>query len=230
MKPELVIRQKGLEEYLPIWQAMQNFTDSRTPETQDEIWLLQHPPVFTQGLAGKPEHLLNPGNIPLVLTDRGGQVTYHGPGQLVVYTLLDIQRLGIGTRQLVKSLEDIIIRLLGDYGIEATANCDARGVYITDAKICSIGLRIRKGYCYHGLALNVDMNLEPFSRINPCGYRGLPITQLSDFVSPVDWVAIETKIIQYFIEAFGYGSFQNKDELVPKSFAGLSFADCRFQG
>lgn len=202
MNIPVIIRNLGQQDYQTVWQQMQNFVAARTAETPDEIWLLQHPPVFTQGQAGKAEHVLNPGNIPIIQTDRGGQVTYHGPGQLVIYVLFDLQRLQIGTRQLVTNLENAVIRLLADYKITAIARCDAPGVYVDNAKICSIGLRIRKGFSYHGLAFNIDMDLEPFSRINPCGYQGLKITQLRDHIELIPWVAIEDKMIQYLTEIF----------------------------
>ncbi len=178
--PELVVRQLGRRDYIPVWQAMQAFTQGRTAETADEIWLLEHPPVYTLGLNGKQTHVLNHGDIPLVETDRGGQVTYHGPGQLVAYLLLDLKRHGLGVRSLVSLIEQSIIALLADYGIESQARQDAPGVYVDGAKLAALGLRIRRGCSYHGLSLNVDMDLEPFSRINPCGYAGLPVTQLQE--------------------------------------------------
>lgn len=177
------IRDLGLIEYEPTWHAMQGFTNTRTPQTQDQIWLLEHPSVFTQGQAGKAEHLLMPGEIPVVQVDRGGQVTYHGPGQLVAYLLLDVRRLGIGVRELVSRIEQSLIDLLAEYEVAAYAKADAPGVYVNDAKIASLGLRIRNGRSFHGLALNVDMNLQPFARINPCGYAGLRMTQLRDETS-----------------------------------------------
>jgi lipoyl(octanoyl) transferase len=204
MSQSVIIRYLGQQDYQTVWDQMRAFVDARSADTQDEIWLLQHPPVFTQGQAGKAEHILNPGNIPIIQTDRGGQVTYHGPGQLVVYVLFDLQRLHLGTRQLVTNLETAVIRLLNDYKITATTRCDAPGVYVDAAKICSIGLRVRKGYSYHGLAFNIDMDLEPFSRINPCGYQDLKITQLRDHVQPINWVAIEGKMIQYLDDIFSY--------------------------
>jgi len=170
----------GLSDYRETWAAMQQFTDRRGAETPDELWLTEHEPVFTQGLNGRPEHLLAPGDIPVVQVDRGGQVTYHGPGQLVVYCLLDILRLGIGVKGLVGRIEQSVIALLDDYDIEAQARAGAPGVYVGEAKIAALGLRIRKGCCYHGLSLNVDLDLEPFDRINPCGYRGLAVTRLKD--------------------------------------------------
>ena len=176
----VLVRYLGEQPYTPCWEAMQAFTARRDDDTPDEIWLLQHPPVFTQGLNGKAEHLLNPGSIPVVPVDRGGQVTYHAPGQLIVYLLLDLRRLRIGVRQLVSAMEQAVIALLATYGIEACARNDAPGVYVDDAKIASLGLRVRHGRCYHGLALNVDMDLEPFSRINPCGLHNQAVTQLAD--------------------------------------------------
>lgn len=165
---------------------MQNFTDQRVADTADEIWLLEHEPVFTQGRAGKAEHLLAPGDIPVIQSDRGGQITYHGPGQLMVYTLLDLDRLGLGIRGLVTALEQALVACLAGYGITARGRRDAPGVYVEDAKIASLGLRVRKGCSYHGLALNVQMDLAPFQRINPCGYRGLEMTQISALGGPRD--------------------------------------------
>jgi lipoyl(octanoyl) transferase len=167
-------------DYQPVWQAMKDFTDSRTPDTPDEIWLLEHNPVFTQGLAGKPEHLLFTGDIPVIQADRGGQVTYHGPGQLVAYIMADINRLSIGPRELVSRIEQSLVDLLAEYQIQAYPKSDAPGVYVNESKIASLGLRIRKGFSFHGLALNIDMDLEPFHRINPCGYVGMNMTQLAD--------------------------------------------------
>ncbi|UXY17346.1 lipoyl(octanoyl) transferase LipB [Chitiniphilus purpureus] len=180
------IRQLGLQPYEPTWHAMQRFTDARGSGTQDEIWLLEHPPVFTLGQGGKPEHILRRGAIPIVRIDRGGQVTYHGPGQLMAYTLLDLRRLGLGIRELVRRLENSVIALLADYDIAAYGKVDAPGVYVRDAageeaKIAALGLRIRNGCCFHGLCLNVAMDLSPYDAINPCGYQGLRVTQLADF-------------------------------------------------
>ncbi|MDF3054122.1 MAG: octanoyltransferase [Gammaproteobacteria bacterium] len=179
----LIIRQLGTCDYQTTWDKMKVFVDQRDANTPDEVWLLEHPPVFTQGLAGKPEHVLNLGDIPLICTDRGGQVTYHGPGQLVAYTLFDLQRLNMGSRQLVQTLESCVIDVLASYGVSAESKCEAPGVYIEGAKICSIGLRVRKGCSYHGIAFNIDMDLTPFSRINPCGFKDLQMTQLRDFVT-----------------------------------------------
>jgi len=174
-----LLRWLGRADYAPTWRAMQAFTDARGEATPDELWFLEHDPVFTQGLNGRAEHLLAPGGIPVVGIDRGGQVTYHGPGQLVVYPLVDLRRAGLGVRELVVALEDAVIALAGSRGIEAAGRRDAPGVYVRGRKLASIGLRVRRGCSYHGLALNVDMDLEPFSRINPCGMAGLAMTQLS---------------------------------------------------
>lgn len=167
-------------DYLSTWQAMKDFTASRTENTPDEIWLLQHPPVYTQGVAGKPEHLLHNNGIFVIRTDRGGQITYHGPGQVIAYLLLDIRRLKLGVRELVRKMEGAVVDLLGDYNIEAEGSRDAPGVYVEGAKIAALGLKIKKGCCYHGLALNVNMDLVPFASINPCGYSGLRVTQTRD--------------------------------------------------
>lgn len=184
--PATRIRTLGRADYGGTVTAMQGFTDQRNPQTPDEIWFLEHPPVFTMGLNAATEHLLAPGDIPVVQTDRGGQVTYHGPGQLVAYTLIDIRRAGLNVRQLVSALEQAVVGLLASYGIDASSRPDAPGVYVGGAKIASLGLRIRKGASYHGLALNVAMNLEPFSRINPCGFEALAVTQLADLGGPQD--------------------------------------------
>ena len=170
----------GRSEYRVTWDAMRDFTHQRQSETPDQLWLTEHPPVFTQGLNGRAEHVLDSGDIPVIQVDRGGQVTYHGPGQLIIYCLLDLNRLGLGVKGLVALIEQAIIDLLNGYGIDAHTRDGAPGVYVEQAKIAALGLRIRKGYCYHGLSLNVDMELEPFSRIDPCGYRGLAVTRLCD--------------------------------------------------
>lgn len=186
-----VVRHPGLQPYEPIFREMREFTLARTETTPDELWFLEHEPVFTQGQAGKSEHLLAPGAIPVVQSDRGGQVTYHGPGQLMGYVLVDLQRLGYGIRSLVTRIEQAMVDCLAGYGIEAAGRPDAPGVYVGPRKIASLGLRVRKGCTYHGLALNVAMDLEPFARINPCGFRGLAMTQVSALGGPasVDAVA-----------------------------------------
>ena len=176
--PELVLRELGLVDYEPTLEAMQHFTDSRNADSPDELWLLQHPRVFTQGQAGKAEHVLAPGDIPVIQVDRGGQVTYHGPGQWVLYLLVDIRRHKLGVRDLVDLIEQSIVQLLGEYGIDAAAKPAAPGVYVAGEKIAALGLRVRRGCSYHGLSLNVDMDLEPFQRINPCGFEGLQVTSM----------------------------------------------------
>ncbi|MEK6208794.1 MAG: lipoyl(octanoyl) transferase LipB [Pseudomonadota bacterium] len=177
----LVVRRLGLSDYEKTWRAMQSFTAARSAGTPDELWLVEHPPVYTLGLNGKPEHLPRTENgIPVIKVDRGGQITYHGPGQIVVYTLLDLRRRGLGVRALVRRLENAVIELLADYGIEANGRDDAPGVYVAGAKVAALGLRVRNGCCFHGLSLNVDMDLSPFQAIDPCGYPGLQVTQLRD--------------------------------------------------
>ena len=174
------VRNLGLVAYEPTWRAMQAFNAARTAATEDQLWLVEHPPVFTLGLAGRREHVRAPGDIPVVATDRGGQVTYHGPGQAVAYVLADLRRLGIGVRELVRRIEEAVIVVLRGYGIEGVRRAGMPGVYVGDAKIAAIGLRIARGCSYHGVALNVDADLEPFSRIDPCGYPGLAATRLAD--------------------------------------------------
>ena len=180
------IRHLGEVDYHETWQKMQDFTNARQNSHADELWFLQHPPVYTLGKNGKPEHVLNPAAVPVINSDRGGQVTYHGPGQIVVYTMLDLHRLKIGVRQLVTVLEQSVIELLAGYSVDSSARRDAPGVYVNNAKIAALGLRVRKGCSFHGLALNVDMDLEPFSRINPCGYEGLEVTQLKNLVADIE--------------------------------------------
>ena len=177
--PPLVIRELGLVEYQPTLDAMRAFTDARDADTPDELWLLQHPRVFTQGQAGKAEHVLSPGDIPVIQVDRGGQVTYHGPGQWVIYLLVDIRRSHLGVRDLVTLIEQAIVQLLAEYQIDAEPRADAPGVYVAGDKIAALGLRVRRGCSYHGLSLNVDMDLQPFQRINPCGYEGLQVTSMA---------------------------------------------------
>ncbi len=179
-----VVKTLGLCDYQSTWQAMKDFTHNRNEQTRDEIWLLQHPPVFTQGIAGKPEHLLHNHGIAVIKTDRGGQITYHGPGQVIAYVLLDIRRLKLGVRELVRRLESAVIGVLEDYHIKAAGRVEAPGVYVGNAKIASLGLKIKRSFCYHGIALNVDMDLTPFLYINPCGYQGLQVTQTKDLGIP----------------------------------------------
>ena len=176
----IIIRDLGLQDYDVTWQAMQRFTQARNIDAKDELWIVEHPPVYTLGLNGKREHLLTIGTIPIINSDRGGQVTYHGPGQVIIYILLDIKRLSLGIRQLVTILEQAMISVLAQYGISAVSRPDAPGVYVNDKKIGSIGLRIKKNCSYHGLSLNNDMDLRPFDHINTCGYSGLKVTQLSE--------------------------------------------------
>ncbi len=195
----IIVRELGLQSYQQVWQDMQAFTDQRTASTPDELWSVQHPPVYTLGKNAKPEHVLEPGDIPVIKSDRGGQVTYHGPGQLVVYTLLDLNRMKIGVRELVTRIENSVIELLGEHGIRANARKDAPGVYVDGRKIAALGLRVRKGCSFHGLAFNVSMDLEPFSRINPCGYQGMEVTQLSDLVDAVDLAAVEQGLLSHLL-------------------------------
>ncbi|PRO71102.1 octanoyltransferase [Alteromonas alba] len=183
-RDKVIVRQLGKRAYEPVWQAMQTFTDQRTNDDADEIWLVEHEPVFTQGQAGKAEHILMPGDIPVVQVDRGGQVTYHGPGQLVIYLMLNVRRRKMGVRELVSAMEDAVIATLADRNIAANARPDAPGVYVNGEKICSLGLRIRKGCSFHGLALNVNMDLAPFERINPCGYQGMAMTDCARLGGP----------------------------------------------
>ncbi|MEO1593768.1 MAG: lipoyl(octanoyl) transferase LipB [Pseudomonadota bacterium] len=186
-----LVESLGRQDYEPLWRRMQAYTDERGPEAHDLLWFCEHPPVFTLGMAASREHVLAPGDIPLVQIDRGGQVTYHGPGQLMIYPLINVRRAGLGVRALVSALEDSVIELLADAGIVARARRDAPGVYVEGRKVASIGLRIRRGCSYHGMALNVDMDLEPFARINPCGMQGLEVTDLSGL--GLDWDLTETE-------------------------------------
>lgn len=203
MAPALLIRELGLREYEPVWRAMHAFTDARGDGTADEIWSVQHPPVFTQGQAGKAEHLLTPGNIPVVQVDRGGQVTYHGPGQIVLYPLLDLRRLGLGVRELVTLLEQALIDVLADFGVTAARRDGAPGVYVGDAKIAALGLRVRRGCSFHGLAFNIDMDLEPYRRINPCGFEDLAVTQLKA-LAPVSLETARVRLLKCLSDLLGY--------------------------
>jgi len=184
--PELVVRRLGLQEYRPVWRAMRYLAENPKLDKNDEIWLLSHKPVYTQGQAGKAEHVLNPGDIPVVQIDRGGQVTYHGPGQLVAYLLINVRRRNFGVRVLVDLIEKALIATLKDYDIAATTRPKAPGVYVNDAKIAALGLRIKNGWSYHGLSLNVNMDLTPFASINPCGFENLAVTQVADFIGIQD--------------------------------------------
>jgi lipoyl(octanoyl) transferase len=195
----ILIRNLGLQPYAPVSQEMHDFTDRRDDDTPDEIWLVEHPPVFTQGQAGKAEHVLAAGDIPVIQSDRGGQVTYHGPGQQVMYVLINLKRRKIGVRELVTLLENTVINTLAQLDIVANARPDAPGVYVEGKKICSLGLRIRKGCSFHGLALNIDMDLAPFMRINPCGYAGMEMTQVSKLVENASMDKIRTILIQHFL-------------------------------
>lgn len=174
---------------------MQEYTEQRDANSADEIWLLQHQPVYTLGRNGKPEHILNPGTIPVVQIDRGGQVTYHGPGQLVAYLLIDLKRLKLGVREMVSAMENAIIAVLAEYGIQAVARADAPGVYVGESKIAALGLRVRQGRCYHGLSFNLDMDLQPFQHINPCGYEGMAVSQLADYSDSWQWQQVEAQLI-----------------------------------
>ncbi|MDW1520763.1 lipoyl(octanoyl) transferase LipB [Vibrio sp. Vb5032] len=204
MQHQLVVKRLGRQDYEPVWKAMHEFTDQRTEETRDEVWLVEHNPVFTQGQAGKAEHLINTGDIPVVQSDRGGQVTYHGPGQLVAYFLLNLRRKKLGVRDLVTTIENLVINTLKAYNIDSAARPDAPGVYVAGKKICSLGLRIRKGCSFHGLALNVNMDLTPFLRINPCGYEGMEMVQVSQFGGPDNVEAVEKQLIEELVTLLDY--------------------------
>jgi len=201
-EPTVEVRSLGLREFEPVWRAMQRFTDERVASTRDEIWFTEHPPVFTLGLNASREHLLAPGDIPVVQIDRGGQVTYHGPGQLMVYPLLDLKRAGLNIRDLVSALERSVTELAAEFGIEATGNRAAPGVYVDGRKLASIGLRVRRGASYHGMALNVDLDLQPFSRINPCGYQGLEMTDLARLGVTESIDAISGKLEAHLLRNF----------------------------
>ena len=207
MQPTLIVRNLGIQDYQHVWHNMQAFTDNRTTDTPDEIWLVQHPSVFTQGQAGKPEHLLQRTEIPVVQSDRGGQITYHGLGQQIMYVLIDIKRHeNLNVRQLVTALEQSVVKTLTDYGIEGYPKPDAPGVYIDGKKICSLGLRIRHGRSFHGLAFNINMDLTPFHQINPCGYAGLEMCQLADFIGSerADCHQVSLQLVKHFSTLLGY--------------------------
>lgn len=207
----LQLKQLGLADYEPVWRAMQQFTDERNESTPDELWLVQHPPVFTQGQAGKAEHVLAPGDIPLVQVDRGGQVTYHGPGQIVAYPLVDMRRLGLGVRELVNRIEEAIIRVLADFDVHGERKKGAPGIYVAGEKIASLGLRVRRGCTFHGLAFNIDMDLEPFQRINPCGFEGLKVTQLLSFTS-ASLADVERRLVNELASQLGYEAVDGNTE------------------
>lgn len=202
----MILRFLSREPYLPIWQAMQAFTRARTENTPDEIWLLEHEPVFTQGQNGRPEHLLHAGDTPLIQSDRGGQITWHGPGQLIAYTLVDLHRLKLNVRTTVSALEQAVIRLLAEYGIKGIARREAPGIYVDGQKICSIGLRIRRGCAYHGLALNLDPDLSPFQQIHPCGFADLKMTRLCDLTAGFDRPALEKRLAALLVEELSASS------------------------
>ncbi len=212
LQHSIYIRQLGRQPYVPVWQAMKNYTQFRDAETPDEIWLVEHEPVFTQGQAGKAEHLLFPGNIPVVQVDRGGQVTYHGPGQQVAYLMINLKRKKLGVRELVSAIEQSIVALAAKSGIIAAPRKNAPGVYVGGAKLCSLGLRIRKGCSFHGLALNVNMDLEPFQRINPCGLAGIKIVQLSELGGAKSLQEVEQPLIKYLGQQLAYDSFLSDEQ------------------
>jgi len=198
------IRNLGLTNYEPVWRAMQQFTDARDTDTPDEIWFTEHQPVFTLGVNASREHLLAPGNIPVVQIDRGGQVTYHGPGQLMVYPLIDLRRAKIGVRTLVTALEQSVVDLAAEFSIQAKSRADAPGVYVDGVKLASIGLRIRRGASFHGMALNVDVDLEPFSRINPCGHADLSVTDFRTLGAEPDLALNQARLLPHFLRHLGF--------------------------
>jgi lipoyl(octanoyl) transferase len=204
MSLPLKVRRLGRQPYQATWKAMGAFTDNRTADTADELWLLEHDPVFTQGQAGKAEHVLAPGEIPVVQVDRGGQVTYHGPGQIVAYPMIDLRRVGVGVRELVHRIEQSLIDTLAHWDIHAERLEGAPGVYVGGAKVAALGLRVRRGCSFHGLAFNVNMDLEPYDRINPCGYKGLAVTQVLDLGGPSQLADVEDVLIGEFCRQFGF--------------------------
>ena len=206
----VIVKNLGLQEYQPIWSAMQDFTLQRNADSYDEIWLLEHQSVFTVGRNGQPEHILETSHIPIINIDRGGQITYHGPGQLVIYLMLDIKRRHLGVRKLITLIEQSIIDTLRDYQINAYAKKEAPGVYIDDSKIAALGLRIKKGCTFHGLSLNIAMDLSPFKQINPCGYKNLKIVQLSDYIHDIKLSQVQQKMITYLVKNIGYARISVK--------------------
>ncbi len=212
----LQIRKLGLVDYELVWRAMQSFTDNRNAQTPDEIWLCEHPAVFTLGQAGRKEHILAAGDIPVLQSDRGGQVTYHGPGQIVAYPMLDIRRLGMGVRDLVSGIEEAVIKVLKDFGVKAGRAAGAPGVYVDGVKIAALGLRVRRGCSFHGLAFNINMDLEPYQRINPCGFEGLKVTQLSEFTK-ADISIVQDRLIRRLARILGYNNrFSLVDRKLPE--------------
>lgn len=209
--PDLIVRSLGQQPYLETWEAMKSFTAKRDDRTNDELWCLEHPKVYTQGQTGKAEHILAAGDIPVIQVDRGGQVTYHGPGQLVVYLMMGLTRRKMGVRALVDVIEQAIVRTLAELGITAKPRPDAPGVYVGDAKIASLGLRVRRGCSFHGLALNVDMDMEPFRRINPCGYAGLAMCQVRDFVPAASMKDIEARLMAQLVAGLGDSAVSYRD-------------------
>ncbi|MDA1298500.1 MAG: lipoyl(octanoyl) transferase LipB [Proteobacteria bacterium] len=200
----MIVRQLQSRPYLDCWQDMKRFTDARDIGTPDELWCVEHPAVFTLGQAGRPEHLLSPGNIDVIRSDRGGQVTYHGPGQLVGYLMVDVRRMGWGVRQLVREIEAVLVATLADIGIVSEADEDAHGVYVEGRKIASLGLRIRRGCSYHGFSLNMDIDLEPFGRINPCGFPGLEVTSIATLLGGCDRRRVVERVCHHVMINFGY--------------------------
>lgn len=200
---DLIVRSLGQQPYEETWEAMKSFTADRDEAIADELWCLEHPRVYTQGQAGKAEHILAPGDIPVIQVDRGGQVTYHGPGQLVIYLLIDLSRRKLGIRSLVDHIEQAIVRTLAELDIEAAPRPDAPGVYVDDSKIASLGLRVRRGCSFHGLALNVAMDMEPFRRINPCGYAGMPMSQVADFTPGATVGDLEARLVAQLVAGLG---------------------------
>ena len=207
----VIVRQLGLQSYEPIWQKMQDFTDTRDENSPDEIWFVEHEPVFTQGQAGKAEHVLAPGDIPVIQVDRGGQVTYHGPGQQMMYVLFNLRRLKIGVRELVTWLEECIVDMLKEYDINAYAKPDAPGVYVSDSKIASLGLRVRRGCSFHGLALNVNMDMSPFMRINPCGYAGMNMVQTSELNGPSQLDEVAQGLVKHMLKRLNAEHVEHKE-------------------
>lgn len=212
---ELLVRDLGRQPYEPVWRAMQRLTDARGPDTPDELWLVEHDPVFTLGQAGRPEHVLAPGEIPVIPVDRGGQVTYHGPGQIVGYPLIDLRRARLGVRELVDGIEQAVIDVLAELGIRGARRDGAPGVYVDGAKVMALGLRVRRGCSFHGLAFNVAMDLSPYARINPCGYAGLAVTQVSDLKPGETPASVSARLVPRLAAIFG---------LSPRTVAGLPAA------